>query len=339
MASSVTIYKANKVTSSEMLKMLHQYAACFQSHGVKPGDKVLVHVDDSLESFIAMYGVVFAGGVVIPSELASEQGELLMKIKDGKASHVLTTPNEADLLKELTQDTHIRITTLFASTTFIHRLAAHSIESGIRLPNVRNVVVIALCVTEKAAETIFSAFCLKSFRSMYGTTELSNVISWMPRDTMEYKTIGFPAPDVQMMVVDIDTGKVLGPKEHGELWVKSPTNMRAYYNNPDATAEVITPEGWLRTGDIVYYDETGRFYVVERIKQFFHCMERQVAQSEIEAVLLSHEGVEEAAVIDVPHPEYSDVAKAFVILKQSYRGPGRTSTQELQQFVAGNGIS
>ncbi|XP_042147443.1 long-chain-fatty-acid--CoA ligase-like [Ixodes scapularis] len=102
------IYKANKVTSSEMLKMLHQYAACFQSHGVKPGDKVLVHVDDSLASFIAMYGVVFAGGVVIPSELASEQGELLMKIKEGKASHVLTTPNEADLLKELTQDTDIR---------------------------------------------------------------------------------------------------------------------------------------------------------------------------------------------------------------------------------------
>ncbi|CAN7977661.1 unnamed protein product, partial [Ixodes persulcatus] len=145
----------------------------------------------------------------------------------------------------------LQITTLFASTTSIHRLATHMIESGIRLPSVRNVVIIAVRVTEKAAETIFSAFCLKSFRSMYGTTELSNVISWMPRDTMEHKTIGFPAPDVQMMVVDIDTGNVLGPKEHGELWVKSPTNMRAYYNNPDATAEVITPEGWLRTGTVL----------------------------------------------------------------------------------------
>ncbi|XP_040077187.1 long-chain-fatty-acid--CoA ligase-like, partial [Ixodes scapularis] len=102
------ICKENKVTSSEMLKMLHKYAAGFQRHGVKPGDKVLVHVDNFLESFIAMYGVVFAGGVVIPSELASEEDELLTKIKDGKASHVLTTPSEADLLKELTQDTHIR---------------------------------------------------------------------------------------------------------------------------------------------------------------------------------------------------------------------------------------
>ncbi|KAG0413454.1 hypothetical protein HPB47_009394 [Ixodes persulcatus] len=102
------ICKENKVTSSEMLKMLHQYAAGFQRHGVKPGDKVLVHVDDSLESFIAMYGVVFAGGVVIPSELASEEDELVMKIKNGKASHVLTTPSEADLLKKLSEDTHIR---------------------------------------------------------------------------------------------------------------------------------------------------------------------------------------------------------------------------------------
>ncbi|XP_042147442.1 3-hydroxybenzoate--CoA/4-hydroxybenzoate--CoA ligase-like [Ixodes scapularis] len=102
------ICKENKVTSSEMLKMLHQYAAGFQSHGVKPGDKVLVHVDDSLESFIAMYGVVFAGGVVIPSELATEQDELLTKIKDGNASHVLTTPSDADLLKKLTEETHIR---------------------------------------------------------------------------------------------------------------------------------------------------------------------------------------------------------------------------------------
>ncbi|CAN7976286.1 unnamed protein product [Ixodes persulcatus] len=143
-----------------------------------------------------------------------------------------------------------KITTLFSSTTAIHLLATHVVESGIRLSSVRNVVVIAVRVTEKAVETMFSAFCLKSFRSMYGTTELSNVISWMPRDTMEHKTIGFPAPDVQMKAVDIDTGKVLGPKEHGELWVKSPTNMRAYHNNPDATAEVITPDGWLRTGTV-----------------------------------------------------------------------------------------
>ncbi|CAN7947504.1 unnamed protein product, partial [Ixodes pacificus] len=144
----------------------------------------------------------------------------------------------------------LQITTLFAGTTVIYKLATKMIQSGIRLPSVKNVLVVASRVTEKAAEMISSAFCLKSFRSMYGTTEYSNVISWLPRDTTEYKTIGFPAPNVQMKIVEPDTGKVAGPTEHGELWVKSPTNMKAYHNNPEATVEVITPDAWLRSGTV-----------------------------------------------------------------------------------------
>lgn len=68
------ICKGKEVTYFEMLRMLQRYAAGFQSHGVKPGDKVLVHVEDSVESLVAMYGIVCAGGVVIPSEPGSEQG-------------------------------------------------------------------------------------------------------------------------------------------------------------------------------------------------------------------------------------------------------------------------
>ncbi|XP_040062213.1 luciferin 4-monooxygenase-like [Ixodes scapularis] len=229
----------------------------------------------------------------------------------------------------------VLITTLFAGTTVIYKLARKMIQSGIRLPSVKNVLVVASRVTEKAAETILSAFCLKSFRSMYGTTEHSNVISWLPRDTTEHKTIGFPAPNVQMKIVELDTGKVLGPNEHGELWAKSPTNMRAYHNNPEATVEVITSDAWLRSGDIAYYDETGRFYIVERIKQFYHCMGRQVAQSDVETVLLTHESVEEAAVISLPHVEYGDAGKAFVVVKPCHKGPRGTTAEDLQQFVAG----
>ncbi|XP_042147537.1 4-coumarate--CoA ligase-like 6 [Ixodes scapularis] len=215
----------------------------------------------------------------------------------------------------------------------VHQLAANMLRSGIRLPSVKHVVVIAIRVTERAAETIMSAFDLKSFRSMYGTTEYANVISWLPRETMEYNTIGFPAPDVKIKIVDIDTGRVVGPGELGELWAKSPTSMRAYHNNPEATRTVVTPDGWLKSGDIAYYDETGRFYLVERLKQFFLCMGRQVAQSDIETVLLTHEGIEEAAVVDVPHPEYNDVGKAFVVLKPSHRR--ETTAQELKEFVSG----
>ncbi|XP_029839616.2 long-chain-fatty-acid--CoA ligase-like [Ixodes scapularis] len=102
------ICRENEVTYSEMLKMLQKYGAGFQSHGIKPGDKVLVHVDDSVETFIAMYGIVFAGGVVIPSEPGSDQDEVLKKIEAGNATHVLTTEEEANLLKSLTRDLQIR---------------------------------------------------------------------------------------------------------------------------------------------------------------------------------------------------------------------------------------
>ncbi|XP_042143622.1 long-chain-fatty-acid--CoA ligase-like, partial [Ixodes scapularis] len=102
------ICKGKEVRYSEMLRMVQRYAAGFQSHGINPGDKVLVHVDDSVENLVAMYGIVCAGGVVIPSEPGSEQGEVLRKIDDGNASHVLTTPGEAYLFKSLTEGTQIQ---------------------------------------------------------------------------------------------------------------------------------------------------------------------------------------------------------------------------------------
>ncbi|CAN7949247.1 unnamed protein product, partial [Ixodes hexagonus] len=99
------ICKETEVTSSEMLKMLQRYAAGFQRHGVKPGDRVLAHVDDSVESFIAMYGVVFAGGVVIPSDPREERDEVMWKIEHGNANHVLTSAEEAcSLYESLTKD-------------------------------------------------------------------------------------------------------------------------------------------------------------------------------------------------------------------------------------------
>lgn len=86
-----------QVTSSELLRMLQRYAAGFQRHGVKPGDKVLAHLGDSVENFIALYAIIIAGGVAILSDPASDKDEAIQKLRDGKASHVLTTQEEAHL--------------------------------------------------------------------------------------------------------------------------------------------------------------------------------------------------------------------------------------------------
>jgi acyl-CoA synthetase (AMP-forming)/AMP-acid ligase II len=104
--------------------------------------------------------------------------------------------------------------------------------------------------------------------------------------------------------------------------------MRGYLNRPDATAETITPEGWIRTGDIGYADEDGWLTVVDRLKELIKYKAYQVAPAELEAVLLAHPAVADAAVIPSPDDEAGEVPKAFVVLKC------QASAEELLAFVA-----
>jgi acyl-CoA synthetase (AMP-forming)/AMP-acid ligase II len=105
--------------------------------------------------------------------------------------------------------------------------------------------------------------------------------------------------------------------------------MKGYLNQPEATAQTIDAEGWLHTGDIGYADEEGYFYIVDRVKELIKYKGFQVAPAELEAVLLSHPAVADAAVIPSPDEEAGEVPKAFVVLKSD------VSLEEIQNFVAG----
>jgi acyl-CoA synthetase (AMP-forming)/AMP-acid ligase II len=127
-------------------------------------------------------------------------------------------------------------------------------------------------------------------------------------------------PNTECKVVDLDTGTALGPNQQGELWVRGPQVMKGYLNRPDATAATITPNGWLRTGDVVSIDEDGYLFVVDRLKELIKYKGYQVAPAELEAVLLSHPAVADAAVIPSPDEEAGEVPKAFVVLKEPVPG-------------------
>jgi acyl-CoA synthetase (AMP-forming)/AMP-acid ligase II len=105
--------------------------------------------------------------------------------------------------------------------------------------------------------------------------------------------------------------------------------MKGYLNQPEATAAMIDPEGWLHTGDIGYADEDGWFYIVDRLKELIKYKGYQVAPAELEAVLLSHPAVADVAVIRSSNEEAGEVPKAFVVLK------GDATAEELMAFVAG----
>jgi acyl-CoA synthetase (AMP-forming)/AMP-acid ligase II len=164
----------------------------------------------------------------------------------------------------------------------------------------------------------------------YGLTEASPVTHINPADPARVKmdTIGLLLPNTVGKIVDPESGVELDPDERGELWVSGPQIMKGYLNRPDATAEMITSDGWLRTGDLGFVDADGHFTIVDRLKELIKYKGYQVAPAELEAILLAHPAVADAAVIASPDEEAGEVPKAFVVLRSE------ATAEELIAFVA-----
>jgi acyl-CoA synthetase (AMP-forming)/AMP-acid ligase II len=113
----------------------------------------------------------------------------------------------------------------------------------------------------------------------------------------------------------VDTGVECEPRQLGEICVRGPQVMKGYLNSPEATAATIDGDGWLHTGDLGYADEQGCFFIVDRLKDVIKVKGLQVAPAELEAVLMAHPAIADAAVIGVPDERAGEVPKAFVVLK------------------------
>jgi acyl-CoA synthetase (AMP-forming)/AMP-acid ligase II len=143
--------------------------------------------------------------------------------------------------------------------------------------------------------------------------------------------VGYALPNTECRLIDPATGEDAAPGERGELWVRGPQVMKGYLNNPQATADTLDAEGWLHTGDVAIVDDEGRYTVVDRVKELIKYKGYQVAPAELEAVLLGHPEVLDAAVIGVLDEESGDeLPKAFVV-----RSPGSAlSEDDLKAFIA-----
>ncbi len=104
-----------------------------------------------------------------------------------------------------------------------------------------------------------------------------------------------------------------GPSAVGELWCRGPNVMKGYWRNPKATAETLTSDGWLKTGDIAYVDDQGMFHIVDRKKELIKVKGNQVAPAELEALLLEHPQIADAAVIGMPTEDGDEKPRAFVV--------------------------
>jgi acyl-CoA synthetase (AMP-forming)/AMP-acid ligase II len=145
---------------------------------------------------------------------------------------------------------------------------------------------------------------------------------------MKHGSVGTPAPNTECKLVDPATGAELGPNQEGEVCVRGPQVMMGYLNNSEATARTIDAENWLHTGDIGYADEDAHFYIVDRVKELIKYKGFQVAPAELEAILLTHPAVADAAVIPCADDEAGEIPKAFVVLKNEATG------DELMEFIS-----
>jgi acyl-CoA synthetase (AMP-forming)/AMP-acid ligase II len=144
----------------------------------------------------------------------------------------------------------------------------------------------------------------------------------------ETKGIGQPMPNTEAKIVNVTTGSELGPGQEGEICVRGPQVMKGYLNNPDATAAMIDGDGWLHTGDIGSADESGCFFVVDRVKELIKYKGMQIAPAELEAVLLAHPAIADAAVVPLADEEAGQVPKAFVVLKDE------STAEDIMTYVA-----
>jgi acyl-CoA synthetase (AMP-forming)/AMP-acid ligase II len=168
-------------------------------------------------------------------------------------------------------------------------------------------------------------------RQGYGMTELSPVSHKSPLARVEETppgSVGPLIPNTEARLVDPQTGEDVGEGEEGEIWVRGPQVMRGYLNNPEATAETLVDDGWLRTGDIGRVDDDGFFYIVDRLKELIKYKGYQVPPAELEAVLVSHPQVKDAGVIGVPSEEGGEAPKACVVAE------GDLDPDELMAYVA-----
>jgi acyl-CoA synthetase (AMP-forming)/AMP-acid ligase II len=152
-------------------------------------------------------------------------------------------------------------------------------------------------------------------RQGYGMTELSPASHAVPDHRTDIPTgaVGLTVPNMVCRVVDPETGQDAAPGEPGELWCKGPNVMKGYLDDPAATADILDADGFLHTGDMVVHDERGVFTVVGRLKELIKYKGHQVPPAELEAVLLGHPGIADAAVVGVPDVAVGELPKAYVV--------------------------
>ncbi|MGW5974305.1 4-coumarate--CoA ligase family protein [Streptomyces sp. NPDC055186] len=226
-----------------------------------------------------------------------------------------------------------RITGLYVAPPIVLALAKHPLVDRYDLSSLQHVISAAAPLDARLAAACSQRLGLPPVGQAYGMTELSPGTHVVPLDAMRDAppgTVGKLIAGTEMRIVSLDDpGKDLGPGESGEILIRGPQVMKGYLGRPDATAAMIdgggtsrsseaeSGGGWLHTGDVGHVDDGGWLFVVDRVKELIKYKGFQVAPAELEALLLTHPGIADAAVIGVHDEDGNEVPHAHVVRQPS----------------------
>ncbi|KAG6401892.1 hypothetical protein SASPL_138760 [Salvia splendens] len=167
---------------------------------------------------------------------------------------------------------------------------------------------------EDVAERFKAKFPNVDLTQGYGLTETAGGVtrSTEPDEVKRYGSVGRLAENMEAKIVDPESGESLPPGQRGELWLRGPAIMKGYAGDDAATAATLDPEGWLKTGDLCYFDSDGLLYIVDRLKELIKYKGYQVPPAELEHLLQSIPQIADAAVIPYPDEEAGQIPMAYV---------------------------
>ncbi|MBM7516459.1 class I adenylate-forming enzyme family protein [Nocardioides nitrophenolicus] len=233
------------------------------------------------------------------------------------ATTVLTTDTTAGtLIEHLVAD---RITHTFLVPAMIQRLCAAATD-GLSFGHLEGVMFGASPI---AAETQQAAYRLFGpvLRQLYGLSETTGAFTEMPAQhdldpsAPRWRSAGRAYPWVELEIRDPESGRRRAPGEFGEVWTRSAQNTLGYHGRPAETAELLTGDGWLRTGDGGHLDEDGYLFLTDRIKDLIITGGENVYPAEVEQVLRRHPEVADVSVVGVPDPTWGEGVGAAVVLR------------------------
>ncbi|MFF2249173.1 4-coumarate--CoA ligase family protein [Streptomyces sp. NPDC058142] len=228
-----------------------------------------------------------------------------------------------------------RITGLYVAPPIVLALAKHPAVEGYDLSSLQYVISAAAPLDAELAQACSRRLGLPPVGQAYGMTELSPGTHVVPlaEKNPPPGAVGKLIPSTRMRIVSLDDpARDAGPGEHGEIVIRGPQVMKGYLGRPEETAAMIDADGWLHTGDVGHTDGDGWLFVVDRVKELIKYKGFQVAPAELEALLLTHPGIADAAVVGVYDDDNNEVPKAFVV--RAAAAPDLTG-DEVREYVAG----